>query len=118
MIEKKESTYSEASFKNSLKNDAAKKKDKNKDSKKSDKEDDEEDDELNLSDEEKDARDYQLQRAIDMVIAMAHVQDGISFIPATPDDEPATASDDKDSDTIKDDKNSDEKSENKSDKKK
>ena len=112
VIEKKESTYSEASFKNSLKNDAAKKKNKDKDSKKSDKDDDdEEEDFLNLSDEEKDARDYQLQRGIDMVIAMARVRDGMTFVPATPDDAPAVASDDaekadadKKSDTDKDTK--------------
>ena len=67
VIEKKESSYSEASFKNSLKNDAAKKKDK--DSKKSDKDDDDKD----LTDEEKDARDYQLQRAMDMVRALSKV---------------------------------------------
>ena len=91
VIEKKESTYSEASFKNSLKNDAAKK--KNKDAKKSDKDEDEDKD---LTDEEKDARDYQLQRGIDMVIALARVRDGLSFVPATPEDAPAVASDDKD----------------------
>ena len=98
VIEKKESSYSEASFKNSLKNDAAKKKNKDKDSKKSDENDDEED-EINLTDEEKDARDYQLQRGIDMVIAMARVRDGMSFVPATPEDAPAVASDDKLTDT-------------------
>ncbi|MBO7066404.1 MAG: peptidase S41, partial [Alphaproteobacteria bacterium] len=113
VIEKKESTYSEASFKNSLKNDAAKK--KNKDGKKSDKDDDEDDeeDELNLSDEEKDARDYQLQRGIDMVIALARVRDGLSFVPATPDDEPAVASDDKDSEKADDGKKAEEKSDKK-----
>ena len=105
VIEKKESTYSEASFKNSLKNDAAKK--KNKDSKKSDKDDADEDDDKDLTDAEKDARDYQLQRGIDMVIALAHVRDGLNFVPATPEDEPAVASDDKDN----------EKSESKTDKK-
>ena len=112
VIEKKESTYSEASFKNSLKNDAAKKKNKDKDSKKADKDDDDEEDELNLTDEEKDARDYQLQRGIDMVIAMARVRDGLSFVPATPDDAPAVASDDKDAD------NADAKPDTKQDKKK
>ena len=109
VIEKKESTYSEASFKNSLKNDASKK--KNKDSKKSDK--DEEEDELNLTDEEKDARDYQLQRGIDMVIAMARMRDGLSFVPATPEDEPAVASDDKDANKAEADKKSDKKSDKK-----
>lgn len=76
-LEKKESIFTEATFNNSLKNDASdKKKDaaKKKDTKKSDK-DDEEDDEdyLNLTDEEKDARDYQLQRAMDMVRALSKV---------------------------------------------
>ena len=72
---------------------------------------DEEEDELNLSDEEKDARDYQLQRGMDMVIAMARVRDGLSFVPATPEDEPAVASDDKEKseDVKKDDKKSDKK---------
>ena len=74
VLEKKESMYSEASFKNSLKNDKAKKKDK----KKSDKDDDESDEETpyeELTDEEKDARDYQLQRAMEMVIAMSKMQE-------------------------------------------
>ncbi|MBR1953920.1 MAG: S41 family peptidase [Alphaproteobacteria bacterium] len=74
VLEKKESMYSEASFKNSLKNDKAKKKDK----KKSDKDDKDSDDEETpfeeLTDEEKDARDYQLQRAMEMVIAMDTVK--------------------------------------------
>ena len=71
-IEKRESNYSEASFRNSLKNDVAEKKAKSKS--KSDKDtknslaDDDEDREL--TDEEKDARDYQLQRGMEMVIAM------------------------------------------------
>ena len=73
VIEKKESMYSEASFKNSLKNDKSKKKDK----KKSDKDDSDADEDTpfaELSDEEKDARDYQLQRAMGMVIAMGKMQ--------------------------------------------
>ncbi|MBO5739800.1 MAG: S41 family peptidase [Alphaproteobacteria bacterium] len=73
VIEKKESMYSEASFKNSLKNDKSKKKDK----KKSDKDDSDADEDTpfaELSDEEKDARDYQLQRALGMVIAMGKMQ--------------------------------------------
>ena len=75
VLEKKESMYSEASFKNSLKNDKAKKKDK----KKSDKDDKDSDDDAEtpfeeLTDEEKDARDYQLQRAMEMVIAMDTVK--------------------------------------------
>lgn len=74
VIEKKEGLFTEATFKNSLKNDASKKKEssKKKDSKKSDKDDDE-DDYLNLTDEEKDERDYQLQRAMDMVRAMSKI---------------------------------------------
>ena len=73
VLEKKESEYSEASFKNSLKNDKSKKKDK----KKSSKDDDDDDAETpyeDLTDEEKDARDYQLQRAMEMVIAMGKMQ--------------------------------------------
>lgn len=74
VLEKRESMYSEASFKNSLKNDKAKKKDK----KKSDKDDKDSDDGETpfeeLTDEEKDARDYQLQRAMEMVIAMDTVK--------------------------------------------
>ena len=66
VLEKKESVYSEASFKNSLKNETAKKK-------KSDKKSDDDDDanDVELTDAEKDAMDYQLQRAMDMVLAMA-----------------------------------------------
>ncbi len=61
VLEKRESMYSEASFKNSLKNEAAKKKaDKKGDG----------DDKEELTDEEKDALDYQLQRAMEMVLAM------------------------------------------------
>lgn len=70
VLEKKESSYSEASFKNSLKNEQAKKKDKKKD--KDDADTDDEDKEL--TDEEKDALDYQLQRAMDMVVAMSKMQ--------------------------------------------
>lgn len=65
VLEKKESMYSEASFKNSLKNEDAKKKDE----KKSDDEESKE-----LTDAEKDALDYQLQRAMDMVRAMSKMQ--------------------------------------------
>lgn len=78
-LEKKESLFTEATFKNSLKNDSSNKKDskssKKKDSKKSNKSVDEDEDEdfLNLTDEEKDARDYQLQRAMDMVRALSKV---------------------------------------------
>lgn len=74
IIEKKESIFTEATFNNSLKNDVSKKKDnaKKKNSKKSEKNDDDED-YLSLTDEEKDARDYQLQRALDMVRALSKV---------------------------------------------
>jgi carboxyl-terminal processing protease len=76
VLEKRDSDYSEASFKNSLKNDEAKKSKKSKDSdSKSDRDDDDEDvDYDDLSEEEKDARDYQLQRGISMVIAMTKMQ--------------------------------------------
>ena len=74
VLEKKESLYSEASFKNSLKNEAAKKKKNKKSDKKTDKSDEDDIVEEELTDEEKDARDYQLQRAIGMVIAMSKIQ--------------------------------------------
>ncbi len=74
VLEKKESMYSEASFKNSLKNDKAKKKDKKKSDKDEKDADDEETPFEDLTDEEKDARDYQLQRAMEMVIAMDTVK--------------------------------------------
>ena len=67
VLEKKESMYSEASFKNSLKNEQAKKKADKKSA-------DDEDEKQDLTDEEKDALDYQLQRAMDMVIAMEKLQ--------------------------------------------
>ena len=77
VLEKKESIFTEATFNNSLKNDVSKKseKSKKKDIKKSSKSDDDEEEEdyLSLSDEEKDARDYQLQRAMDMVRALSKV---------------------------------------------
>ena len=63
VIEKKKSLYSEASFNNALKNEDAKKKDK--------KSGDDDEDLLKLTDEEKDQRDYQLQRGMDMVRAMS-----------------------------------------------
>ena len=74
-IEKRESAYSEASFRNSLKNDAAEKKAKAKE--KSDKKGDDDEDEENLTDAEKDARDYQLQRGMEMVIAMSKLAEPI-----------------------------------------
>ena len=70
-IEKRESNYSEASFRNSLKNDAAEKKAKKREkSDKDAKNTDDDDEDRELTDEEKDARDYQLQRGMEMVIAM------------------------------------------------
>ena len=77
VLEKRDSDYSEASFKNSLKNDEAKKAKKSKSNSKSknDDDDDEDDvDEKDLTEEEKDARDYQLQRGLSMVIAMTKMQ--------------------------------------------
>ena len=74
-IEKRESAYSEASFRNSLKNDAAEKKARAKE--KSGKKGDDDEDEENLSDAEKDARDYQLQRGMEMVIAMSKLSEPI-----------------------------------------
>lgn len=77
VLEKRDSDYSEASFKNSLKNEDAKKtrKSKTTDSKsKKDDDDDDDVDEKDLTEEEKDARDYQLQRGLSMVIAMTKMQ--------------------------------------------
>lgn len=77
VLEKRDSDYSEASFKNSLKNEDAKKTKKSKttDSKsKKDDDDDDDVDEKDLTEEEKDARDYQLQRGLSMVIAMTKMQ--------------------------------------------
>ncbi|MCQ2599420.1 MAG: S41 family peptidase [Alphaproteobacteria bacterium] len=72
VLERKESLYTEASFKNSLKNDATKKKKKSEDA------DDVEEENKNLTDAEKDAIDYQLQRGIDMVIAMSKLQSKVN----------------------------------------
>ena len=83
VLEKRESMYSEASFKNSLKNDKSKKKD-DKSSSKKNKDDDDDDEETpfeELTDEEKDARDYQLQRAMEMVIAMEKMQSRANVTP-------------------------------------
>jgi len=75
VLEKRDSEYSEASFKNSLKNNDAKKSKKSKSTDSKTKDDDDMDvDEKDLSEEEKDARDYQLQRGISMVIAMTKMQ--------------------------------------------
>ncbi|MDE6570984.1 MAG: S41 family peptidase [Alphaproteobacteria bacterium] len=68
VLEKKESTYSEASFKNSLKNEDAKKQAKKKSTA------DDDDAATDLTDAEKDALDYQLQRGMDMVRAMAKMR--------------------------------------------
>lgn len=84
VLERKESLYSEASFKNALKNDAAKKKD---DKKSNDEEDKE------LTDEEKDALDYQLQRGMDMVRAMSKLNARASAPVAADDAEPVADSD-------------------------
>lgn len=75
VLERKESLYSEASFKNALKNEEAEKKSKKNS-----------DDEKELTDAEKDALDYQLQRAMDMVRAMSKLQSRANLVPATPDD--------------------------------
>lgn len=118
VIEKKESLFTEATFKNSLKNDSSKKKEssKKKDSKKS-KDDEDKDDEdfLNLTDEEKDERDYQLQRAMDMVRAMSKIgkkniekeetkSDDKKDVKKDKSDKKETKKDDKKSDSKKDDK--------------
>ena len=76
VLERRESLYSEASFRNSLKNEDAEKKDKNKS--------DDDTDEEELTDEEKDALDYQLQRAMDMVRAMSKLKTWGDLVPATP----------------------------------
>ena len=82
VLEKRESMYSEASFKNSLKNDKSKKKDKKKSDKDTDDADDDEETPYEeLSDEEKDARDYQLQRAMGMVVAMGKMQSRQNMTP-------------------------------------
>ncbi len=73
VLEKKESMYSEASFKNSLKNETAKKK--------ADKKDKDDEQKEELSDEEKDALDYQLQRGMDMVRAMAKMKARAVVVP-------------------------------------
>ena len=74
--------YSEASFKNSLKNDQAKKKNKKKSDKEKDADsEDEETPYEDLTDEEKDALDYQLQRAMGMVVAMSKMQSRQNMTP-------------------------------------
>jgi carboxyl-terminal processing protease len=66
VLEKKQGIYSEAAFKNALKNEDADKKDKKETREK---------DWADMTDEEKDAVDYQMQRAVDMVRAMAKMSD-------------------------------------------
>lgn len=105
VLERKESLYSEASFKNSLKNEDSDKDDKKKS-----------DDDKELTDEEKDAMDYQLQRAMDMVRAMSKLQQRASFVPATPEDEVAVSEDTADKAATDSDGKTDKK-ENKSEKK-
>ena len=125
VLEKKESIFTEATFNNSLKNDASKKseKTKKKDSKKSSKsDDDEEEDYLSLSDEEKDARDYQLQRAMDMVRALSKVgKKNLEEIKDEPKKDSKVKSENKKSekkaDVKKEDKKNEKKIEKKSDKK-
>lgn len=73
-IEKRESFYSEASFRNALKNEEAEKKAKKKAESGKDKGNDNDDD-RELTDEEKDARDYQLQRGMEMVIALSKMSE-------------------------------------------
>lgn len=106
VLEKKQSTYSEASFKNSLKNDAAQKK---QDAKK--KADADGDTAPELTDAEKDALDYQLQRGMDMVRAMAKLaarpapdttDDASDDADASTDDAAQSAQSDKKSDTKSD----------------
>lgn len=108
ILEKKEGLFSEASFKNALKNEKL----DDKKSKKSAKDDNgDNDDKDDLTDAEKDARDYQLQRAMDMVVAMAKLNERANLVPATPEDAPAVASDEKQGrsavDKEKDEKKSD-----------
>ena len=67
VLEKKNDIFSEASFKNALKNEKAKNQDVKND-------DEEDEDSSKLTDAEKDARDYQLQRAMDMVRAMSKLK--------------------------------------------
>ncbi len=74
VLEKRDSDYSEASFKNSLKNEDAKKSKKSKSTDTKSKNDDDDVDEKDLTESEKDARDYQLQRGLSMVIAMTKMQ--------------------------------------------
>lgn len=71
VLEKRESLFSEASFKNSLKNEEAKKRDNKKDLF----DDDDDVDFSKLTDAEKDARDYQLQRGMEMVLAMSKMKE-------------------------------------------
>ena len=94
VLERRESLYSEASFKNALKNEEAEKKKKDKS----------DDDEEELTDEEKDALDYQLQRAMDMVRAMVKIQAHADIVPAGPDDKVAVLDDEPDADAKSDDK--------------
>ena len=71
--------------------------------------DDDDDGDEELTDEEKDALDYQLQRAMDMVRAMSKLQARASIVPATPDDPIAMEIDVGDDSAKSDDKKSDDK---------
>lgn len=81
VLEKRESMYSEASFKNSLKNDKSDKKNSKKKSDDDEKDLDEETPYEELTDEEKDERDYQLQRAMGMVVAMNKMKTRANMTP-------------------------------------
>ncbi len=81
VLEKRESMYSEASFKNSLKNDKSDKKNSKKKQDDDEKGLDEETPYEELTDEEKDARDYQLQRAMGMVVAMNKMKTRANMTP-------------------------------------
>ena len=69
---------------------------KNEEAEKKDKDKSDDDDDKELTDEEKDALDYQLQRAMDMVRAMVKLQAHADLIPATPESIAVSESDDGD----------------------
>ncbi len=79
VLEKRESTFSEASFRNSLKNETIDKRGNART-----KSDDATAPEL--TDAEKDAVDYQLQRGMEMVIAMSKMASRVASVKNTPDD--------------------------------
>ncbi len=61
ILEKKQATYTEAAFKNALENETKNQKRKTKD-------------DSELTEEEKEANDYQMQRALDMVRALSKIE--------------------------------------------